>query len=148
MERHGSYGARPGIRLWATEEHGSGIKSEMYTERLLDHYRHPRNKGDLPDADRVAEEYNDLCGDRVRIALRLERDRIVAARFEGRGCALCLGAASILTEIIQGKTLAELRAMDRDSFLAELGAEPRPSRRRCALLPWVAFRRAAYGEGK
>ncbi len=116
----------------------------MYTERLLDHYRHPRNKGDLPDADRVAEEYNALCGDRVRIALRLDGERIAAARFEGRGCALCLGAASILTETVQGKTLTELRALDQDAFLAELASKPRPSRLRCALLPWLAFRRAAY----
>jgi len=118
----------------------------MYTERLLDHYRHPRNKGSLPAADRVAEEYNDLCGDRVRIALKLDGERIAAARFEGRGCALCLGAASILTEIIQGKTLTELQSLDRDTFLAELESQPRPSRLRCALLPWVAFRRAAYKE--
>ena len=120
----------------------------MYTERLLDHYRHPRNKGDLPDADRVAEEYNPLCGDQVRVALRLEGERITAARFEGRGCALCLGAASILTETVQGKSLTELRALDQVAFLAELESKPRPSRLRCALLPWVAFRRAAYGEGE
>jgi nitrogen fixation NifU-like protein len=136
--------------------------SEMYTERLLDHYRHPRNKGHLATADPLdfsgqvpsassgqvltAEEYNPLCGDRVRIETRVEKDRIVEARFDGRGCALCLGAASILTEAIQGRTLDELRGLGQAEFLAELQAPIRPARLKCALLPWVAFRHALYGE--
>jgi nitrogen fixation NifU-like protein len=69
-------------------------------------------------------------------------------RFEGRGCALCLGAASILTVAIKGKTLEELKSFGQEAFLAELQSEPRPSRLKCALLPWIAFRRAAYGEDK
>jgi nitrogen fixation NifU-like protein len=120
--------------------------NEMYTERLLDHYRNPRNRGHLDQPSIAAEEYNPLCGDRVKVEARLEAGRIVEARFEGRGCALCLGAASILTEAIQGRTLDELRAWNQDEFLAELQAKPRPSRLRCALLPWMAFRHAAYGE--
>jgi nitrogen fixation NifU-like protein len=120
--------------------------SEMYTERLLDHYRNPRNRGRLEAPDIAAEEYNPLCGDRVTIEARIEAGRIVEARFEGRGCALCLGAASILTELIQGRSLEELQALDKDQFLAELRSEPRPSRLKCALLPWLAFRHAAYGQ--
>jgi nitrogen fixation NifU-like protein len=120
--------------------------SEMYTERLLDHYRNPRNRGRLEAPDIAAEEYNPLCGDRVAIEAHVESGRICEARFEGRGCALCLGAASILTETIQGRTLDDLRALDQDEFLAELQAAPRPSRLKCALLPWMAFRHAAYGE--
>lgn len=118
----------------------------MYTERLLDHYRNPRNRGRLDAPDLAAEEYNPLCGDRVTVEARLEAGRIVEARFEGRGCALCLGAASILTETIQGRSLDELRALGKDEFLAELQSQPRPSRLKCALLPWLAFRHAAYGE--
>jgi nitrogen fixation NifU-like protein len=118
----------------------------VYTERLLDHYRTPRNRGRLDTPDIAAEEYNPLCGDRVTIEARMEASRIVEARFEGRGCALCLGAASILTEMIRGHSLDELRALGQDEFLAELQAEPRPSRLKCALLPWMAFRHAAYGE--
>lgn len=128
--------------------------SEMYTERLLDHYRHPRNKGCLDPAGpsspsgRViaAEEYNPLCGDRVRIEALVEGGRIVTARFEGRGCALCLGAASILTETIEGRDLEELAALGQGDFLAEIGGSIRPARRKCALLPWMAFRHAAFGE--
>lgn len=100
----------------------------------------------MESPDLSAEEYNPLCGDRVWLGLRLEGDRVAEARFDGRGCALCLGAASILTETIVGRSLAELRALGRDAFLVELGAAVRPSRLKCALLPWMAFRRAAYGE--
>lgn len=120
--------------------------SEIYGERLLDHWRQPRHQGRLESPDVRGEEYNPLCGDRVRIEVRLAEGRIVDARFEGRGCALCLGAASILTEWIAGRTLAELEGMDSAEFLAELGPAVRPARLPCALLPWIAFRRAAFGE--
>jgi nitrogen fixation NifU-like protein len=128
--------------------------SEMYTERLLDHYRHPRNKGHLDPAGSpspsgrviAAEEYNPLCGDRVRIEAQVEGGRILKARFSGRGCTLCLGAASILTETIQGRDLEELAALGQGEFLTEIGAPIRPARLKCALLPWMAFRHAAYGE--
>jgi nitrogen fixation NifU-like protein len=96
----------------------------------------------------AAEEYNPLCGDRVRIEARVEEDRIVEARFNGRGCALCLGAASILTETIRGHTLDELLGLGQEEFLAELKSPIRPARLKCALLPWVAFRRAVYGESE
>ncbi len=126
----------------------------MYSERLLDHYRNPRSKGAIgssvaPEAiGRVlaAEEYNPLCGDRVRIEIRLESERIAEVGWTGRGCALCLGAASILAEVVEGHTLDELVAMDQQEFLAELGSDIRPARLKCALLPWMAFRHAAFGE--
>lgn len=120
--------------------------SEMYTERLLDHYRHPRNRGRLPAPDLAAEEYNALCGDRVRIEAGLADGRVVEARFDGRGCALCLGAASILTEMIAGRTLDDLQPLTQVDFLGELQSPIRGARLKCALLPWIAFRRAAFGE--
>lgn len=120
--------------------------SDMYTERLMDHYRNPRNKGHLESPDISAEEYNPLCGDRVTIEAQVKGGEIVKACFDGRGCALCLGAASILTETIVGQSLEELQEMGQEEFLAELQSTPRPSRLKCALLPWMAFRHAAYGE--
>jgi nitrogen fixation NifU-like protein len=118
----------------------------MYSERLLDHYRNPRNQGHLEAPDLAAEEYNPLCGDRVTIEVRVESGEVVETRFDGRGCALCLGAASILTEVVQGRTLDELQAWEPEVFLAELQSTPRPARLKCALLPWKAFRHAAFGE--
>jgi nitrogen fixation NifU-like protein len=126
----------------------------MYTERLLDHYRHPRNRGHFEPLDAsgsagrilAAEEYNPLCGDRVTLEVRVEGGRVVEVRFDGRGCALCLGAASILTEAIEGRTLDELEAFGEEEFLAELQSTIRPARIKCALLPWMAFRHAVFGE--
>jgi NifU-like protein involved in Fe-S cluster formation len=90
--------------------------SEMYTERLLDHYHHPRNRGRLASPDLSGEEYNALCGDRVRIEVRVQEGWITEAWFDGRGCALCLGAASILTEMITdpaGPAQVRAFALDR-----------------------------------
>ena len=119
--------------------------SEMYTQRLLDHYRHPRNEGHLDQPDLSAEVYNPLCGDRVRIEARVVEGRISEICFTGRGCALCLGAASILTEALRGRRLEDLRDAEEGWFLEELQAPIRSARRRCALLPWEAFRCAAFG---
>jgi nitrogen fixation NifU-like protein len=126
----------------------------MYTERLLDHYRHPRNKGRLDVSDASigegqilsAEEYNPLCGDRVTLEVQVEEERVGKVRFDGRGCALCLAAASILTEAIEGRSLSELEDLDQEQFLAELRSSIRPARLKCALLPWMAFRHALFGE--
>jgi nitrogen fixation NifU-like protein len=128
--------------------------SEMYTERLLDHYRQPRNRGHLETPDpsgssgRIlsAEEYNPLCGDRVTIEALVDSGCIVEVRFDGRGCALCMGAASILTETVLGRCLEELEGLDQDEFLAELQSTIRPARLKCALLPWMAFRHAVFDE--
>ena len=125
--------------------------SEMYTERLLDHYRHPRHKGLLADGEAAGEilsveEYNPLCGDRVTFQVRIVDGCLAEARFDGRGCALCLGAAAILAEVVAGRPLEAVQAMGQDDFLGELQSEIRPARLRCALLPWMALRRAVFGE--
>lgn len=120
--------------------------SEIYTQRLLDHYRHPRNEGCLDHPDLSAEEYNPLCGDRVQVEARVKGGCVTEARFIGRGCALCRGAASILTQFVQGRCLDELYDTKADEFLAELALPIRPARLSCALLPWKAFRRAAFDE--
>lgn len=122
--------------------------SELYSDRLLDHYRNPRNRGPMNEPDLEAEEYNPLCGDRVTIQLRERSGRILEAGFIGRGCALCLGAASMLTEAITGRELEDLEDLGQDEFLAELGSPVPPARLKCALLPWMAFRHAAYGEAE
>jgi nitrogen fixation NifU-like protein len=127
---------------------------EMYTERLLDHYRRPRNKGHLEPTDALsgevlsAREYNPLCGDEVTVEVLVAKGRLVEVRFDGRGCALCMGAASILTEAVRGRSLDELASFGQDEYLEELGSAVRPARLKCALLPWMAFRHAAFGENE
>ncbi|NLE45937.1 MAG: SUF system NifU family Fe-S cluster assembly protein [Chloroflexi bacterium] len=106
-----------------------------YREHVLDHYRNPRNRGTLDYPDVVQELDNPVCGDTVRIELRLEGDRVIDARFTGRGCVISIAAASMLTEAIKGKALKELREMTDDDALALLGVPLGAVRVKCGLLP-------------
>ena len=105
-----------------------------YRERVLDHYRHPRNQGTLDDADISSELDNPVCGDVVRIDVRLRDGRVSAARFSGRGCVISLAAASMLTEEIAGKTIGELRTLRDEDVFEMLGVTLGPVRAKCGLL--------------
>jgi nitrogen fixation NifU-like protein len=112
----------------------------LYSETLLDHFRHPRNYGDLPAADINYESFNPICGDRIRIALKLN-DRIVeAARFKGDACAISTAAASLLTELIIGSDIEEVSSIPDDRLIAALESDIQPARLQCALLPLEALR--------
>ena len=107
-----------------------------YGERLLDQYRHPRNEGSLPAPHIRHEDVNPLCGDRVRIELRLGKgERVEAARFRSDGCILCQAASSLLTERITGMTLEAIEALPSSDFLESLQADLKPNRVQCVLLP-------------
>ena len=110
-----------------------------YRERIIDHYRNPRNQGVLEDADCSAQQDNPVCGDTVRVDVRLEGGRVTAARFSGRGCVLSLASASLLTEEIRGKTVEELQALRDEDMFEMLGFTPGPVRARCGLLPLRAL---------
>ena len=112
-----------------------------YRERILDHYRHPRNQGTLEDADISGELDNPVCGDVVRIDVRLRGGRASEARFDGRGCVISLAAASMLTEEIVGKTVEELKAMQDEDIFRMLGLTLGPVRAKCGLLPRQALRK-------
>ena len=112
----------------------------LYSDTLLDHFRHPRNYGDLPVADISYESFNPVCGDRIRIALKLN-DRIVeAARFKGDACAIAMAAASLLTELIVGRDIADVSSIPDDRLISALESEIKPARLQCALLPLEALR--------
>ena len=83
----------------------------LYQEVILDHYKRPRNFGPLAEADHTAEGYNPLCGDQVKVSVRIEGDRVVDAHFEGAGCAISTASASLMTEAVKGMTLAEAEAL-------------------------------------
>lgn len=83
------------------------LLSDLYQEVILDHNRRPRNYGSLDQATGKAEGHNPLCGDRVTVYIKMDGDRISAVTFEGTGCAISTASASIMTEVLQGKTLAE-----------------------------------------
>ena len=117
----------------------------LYREQILDHYRNPRNKGVLDPADYSHEDQNPLCGDEVRIDLRV-RDGIVSeVRFDGRGCAISQASASMLTELVEGRPLEEVRAITKDDLLDELGIPVSPARLKCALLGLKCLKAGIYG---
>ena len=110
-----------------------------YQERIIDHYRRPRNQGAIVDPDLSAQLDNPVCGDVVRIDVRLEGGRVATARWSGRGCIISLAAASLLTETVTGQTLDELRMLGDGDVLEMLGFTPGPVRARCALIPLRAL---------
>lgn len=141
--------------------------SDLYQELILDHNRRPRNYGALPDADHVAKGYNPLCGDRLTIYAKLDGDRIAGLSFEGSGCAISKASASLLTDALKGKTVAEADAlftrvhamltapMDQDvdtesmGKLAVLsGVREFPVRVKCASLAWHTLKAALEGKSE
>jgi nitrogen fixation NifU-like protein len=119
---------------------------DFYRELILDHYKHPRNFGTLEPADISYEDDNPLCGDRVRIDIRLDQDqRVSEVRFSGHGCAISQASASLLTEEILGKTLDELRQFGKEELLELLGIQLSPVRLKCALLSLKVLKAGAYG---
>jgi nitrogen fixation NifU-like protein len=135
-----------------------GPLDELYQETILEHARYPQNTGDLPRADAEAEGKNPTCGDEVRLQLAVEDGRVSAVRFRGRGCALSQASASMLTEAVEGQSVAALPALIEaveglirgeitdDQALGDLGCLKGvarvPMRIRCALLSWKVLRQA------
>jgi nitrogen fixation NifU-like protein len=118
---------------------------DLYREIILDHYENPRNYGVLPDADISYEDDNPLCGDRIRIDLKLQDGRIVDVRFSGKGCAISRASASMLTERIKGATVEEARQLTRNDILEMLGIPIGPARIKCALLSLKVLKAGLYG---
>jgi len=110
------------------------MTADVYKEQILDHYRHPRNYGDLPDANARAKDSNVLCGDTIEMQLRLNGDRIGDLRFRGQGCAISIASASMLTELSKGKPISEVKKLGKKDIIRILGADPGPTRIECALL--------------
>jgi nitrogen fixation NifU-like protein len=121
------------------------MTDSIYREIILDHYKNPRNKGTLDPHDYSAEDVNPLCGDEIRIDLRVDDDIVSEVRFEGRGCAVSQASASILTEMIEGKSLEELKALTKDDLLEEIGIPVSPARLKCALLSLNVLRASISG---
>jgi nitrogen fixation protein NifU and related proteins len=121
-------------------ENATDRRQKLYSDTLLDHFRNPRNYGSLPSPDTVYEEFNPLCGDRIRIELKISDNRIAAARFVGDGCAISIAAASLLTELVLGVEIAPGGMISDEELIASLNSDIKPSRMKCALLPLEALR--------
>jgi nitrogen fixation NifU-like protein len=96
----------------------------MFSDAVLDHFRNPRNAGELPDADVRVEVSNPVCGDILQLAARVENGRIAEARFLCRGCTTSIACASLLTEQLRGRTLAETGSLTAQSLSRLLGELP------------------------
>ncbi|HVU19992.1 MAG TPA: SUF system NifU family Fe-S cluster assembly protein [Rhizomicrobium sp.] len=137
---------------------------ELYQDVILDHSRHPRNFGPLPEATHVGEGHNPLCGDRVKIYLLLDNaNRIADIKFEGKGCAISQASASLMTDMIVGRTVDEAEKLmsgflhlvkgedtdltgdDRDRLEVMAGVSAFPMRVKCATLAWHTMKSALEG---
>lgn len=96
----------------------------MYTAEVQDHYKRPRNQGDLPDATARVQVSNPVCGDTLDLAVRMENGRVAAAKFRTRGCPPSIACSSLLTEMIIGKTVAEIREITAEQISQALGVLP------------------------
>jgi len=114
----------------------------VYSATILDHFKRPRYAGTVADADLVGEAHNPLCGDRLRISIRLDGDRIGEARFRAEACAICTASASILMERVQGQLLSSAIQTDEAALIAALNGVIPAERTRCATLPLEALRGA------
>lgn len=118
---------------------------DLYREFILDHYKKPRNFGTLEDPDVTNEEDNPLCGDRIRIDLKLREGHVADVRFQGQGCAISQAAASILTEKIKGAPLEWVKAFSKEEMLEALGVPLSPIRLKCGLLALKVLKTGLYG---
>jgi nitrogen fixation NifU-like protein len=109
--------------------------SNAYGPIVLEHFRRPRNRGTLVAPSMVQEGVNPLCGDRVKIELRIEGDIVREARFSANACAICVAAASILTELLHEAPLEEIGTLTVDDLLTSLKADIPRSRIQCVRLP-------------
>lgn len=140
---------------------------ELYQEVIFDHYRHPRNRGALADANHKAVGYNPLCGDRISLYLLVEDGIVKSVRFEGSGCAIATASASMMTEALVGKSETQVQALferfhamvteqrepsaDEREALGKLatlaGVREFPARIKCATLAWHTLRAALNDAG-
>ena len=109
--------------------------SSAYSAVVLEHFRRPRNRGSLAEPTMAQEGVNPLCGDRVKIELRIEGNTVREARFSANACAICVASASILTELVQGALLDDVETLTVDDLVGSLKAEIPPARVQCVRLP-------------
>jgi nitrogen fixation NifU-like protein len=119
---------------------------DLYRDYILDHYKRPRNFGELEQHDLEGEEHNPLCGDELGVHIRVEDGRIADLRFHGHGCAISQASASIASEELMGMELAEVERLGADWMIDLLGIPVSATRRKCALLNLKVVRGAVSGD--
>lgn len=111
------------------------MSDDIYRELILDHYRNPRNKGSMENPDVTIQDSNPLCGDEIKIQLKINDGIIKDIRFDGRGCAISQASASMLTELVMDKPLTSIKDISKEDVLENIGlTNLGPARIKCALL--------------
>lgn len=121
------------------------MTDSIYREQILDHNKNPRNKGTLENPQFTYQDVNPLCGDEIRMDVQTDGGRVTDIRFSGRGCAISQAAASILTEMVEGQSLDDVKAISREDLLDELGVPISPARMKCAMLGLKVLKAGIYG---
>jgi nitrogen fixation NifU-like protein len=120
-------------------------QEDIYQEHVLEHFECPYHRGRCPFATHAHEDDNPLCGDQVRVELRIDQDgRIEEAFFDGEGCCISQASASMLIEHIDGRTVEDVKRLGADEMLALFGARLTPNRQKCCLLGWRVLKTAIF----
>ena len=120
----------------------------IYTEMIIEYSRNPSNFGKIDEPHIRRHDSNPLCGDSIDLYINIDENKVSNVKFDGKGCAICMACTSVLTEMIQGKTLDEVKNFQKDELLGELGLEhlikTSPVRIKCALLSLKALKHGIY----
>ncbi len=137
-------GNRLSSKLLGEGKGGIQGMSEIYTRMIIDLYRNPLNYGEIEKPDIKAKDTNPICGDIIEIQIKLNKDIIKDVKFNGKGCAISMASASLLTEMIKGKSIDESLKMDKNDILDALGIKMSLVRLKCALLPLRTLKMGIY----
>ena len=119
--------------------------ADIYHEMIVDYSRNPVNYGKIKDHDVTFHDSNPLCGDSIDIDMKIDANKVTDIKFHGKGCAICMACSSVLTEITKGKSLDDVRAIEKNDVLGELGLEHLQAVRiKCALLSLKVLKSALY----